>query len=40
MRELGYAPPEKTYKNHVIMGKTFDYSKPEEYISSFAIRRS
>lgn len=39
MRELGYEPPDKTYKTHVIMGKPFDYSKPEEYVDSFAIKR-
>ncbi len=39
MRDLGYEAPDKTYKTHVIMGKTFDYSKPEEYIDSFAIKR-
>ena len=40
MKDLGYEPPETTYKNHTIMGKVFDYSKPEEYINSFAIKRS
>jgi nitrate/nitrite transport system substrate-binding protein len=40
MKELGYEPPETTYKNHTIMGKVFDYRKPEEYINSFAIKRS
>ena len=40
MKELGYEPPAKTYENYTIMGKEFDYTKPEEYINSFAIRRS
>ncbi len=40
MKELGYEPPTKTYENYSIMGKTFDYTKPEEYIQSFAIRKS
>ena len=40
MKELGYEPPTKTYSNYTIMGKEFDYSKPEEYVNSFAIRRS
>lgn len=40
MKELGYAVPDKTYANYTIMGKEFDYTKPEEYINSFAIRRS
>ena len=39
MRDLGYTPPSSTYKNHIIMGKEFDYNKPEEYINSFAIKR-
>jgi len=39
MKELGYEPPSKTYENYTIMGKTFDYNKPEEYIKSFDIRR-
>jgi len=40
MKELGYEPPKETYKNYTIMGKKFDYKKPEEYIKSFAIRRT
>jgi nitrate/nitrite transport system substrate-binding protein len=40
MKELGYEPPAKTYENYTIMGKTFDYTRPEEYIESFKIRRS
>lgn len=40
MRDLGYTPPTKTYENYTIMGKEFDYTKPEEYINSFAIKRS
>ena len=40
MKDLGYTPPTETYKNYTIMGKEFDHSKPEEYISSFAIKRS
>ena len=40
MKELGYEPPTNTYRNYTIMGKEFDYSKPEEYVNSFAIRRS
>jgi len=39
MQELGYTPPDKTYENYTIMGKVFDYTKPEEYINSFAIKR-
>lgn len=40
MKELGYEAPDKTYENYTIMNKEFDYTKPEEYISSFAIKRS
>ncbi|ALP52917.1 nitrate ABC transporter substrate-binding protein [Candidatus Tenderia electrophaga] len=40
MKELGYEPPGKTYENYTIMGKTFDYNKPEEYLKSFAIGRT
>lgn len=40
MKELGYPVPDKTYENYTIMGKEFDYTKPEEYINSFAIRRT
>ena len=39
MQELGQVAPTETRKVHVIMGKTFDYTKPEEYIQSFAIRK-
>lgn len=38
MKELGYATPDKTNKNYVIMGKEFDYTKPDEYVRSFAIK--
>ena len=40
MKELGYTPPSKTYENYTIMGKKFDYTKPEEYVNSFAIKRT
>lgn len=40
MKELGYPVPTSTNKNYFIMGKEFDVTKPEEYINSFAIRRS
>ena len=39
MEELGYTAPTETYQNYTIMGKTFDHTKPEEYINSFAIKR-
>ena len=40
MKSLGYTPPTKTYQNYTIMGKEFDYSKPEAYVNSFKIRRT
>lgn len=40
MKELGYATPKTTNKNYFIMGKEFDYTKPDEYVKSFAIRSS
>jgi nitrate/nitrite transport system substrate-binding protein len=40
MKELGYEPPAKTYANYTIMGKEFDYTKPDEYAKSFAITRA
>ena len=39
MKDLGYEPPNGTYQNYTIMGKTFDYRQPEQYVNSFAIRR-
>jgi nitrate/nitrite transport system substrate-binding protein len=39
MKEVGLTPPTTTSKTFVVMGKTFDPSKPEEYINSFAIKR-
>ena len=40
MKELGLKPPEGTSKSFVVMGKTFDPAKPEDYVKSFAIKRS
>ncbi len=39
MKESGLAPPAATTKTFVVMGKTFDPAKPEEYVNSFAIKR-
>ena len=39
MKELGYPVPDKTYKSYMIMGKKFDPARPEEYVSSFSIKR-
>ena len=40
MRDLGATPPAATMKTYVIMGKTFDPTKPEDYVKSFAISRA
>lgn len=40
MKELGLEPPVSGTKTIVVMGKPFDPKKPEDYVNSFAIRRS
>ncbi len=40
MQEVGLTPPTATSKTFVVMGKTFDPAKPEEYVKSFAIKRT
>jgi nitrate/nitrite transport system substrate-binding protein len=40
MKEAGLTPPSTTSKSFSVMGKTFDPAKPEDYVKSFAIRRS
>ncbi len=40
MREVGLTPPESNTKTFSVMGKPFDPAKPEEYIASFAIKRT
>ncbi|KPH80021.1 CmpA/NrtA family ABC transporter substrate-binding protein [Bosea vaviloviae] len=40
MQEVGLTPPASGSKTIVVMGKTFDAAKPEDYIKSFAIKRS
>ena len=39
-REVGLTPPATASKPFSVMGKAFDPAKPEEYISSFAIKRA
>lgn len=39
MQEVGLTPPSGS-KTIVVMGKTFDATKPEDYIKSFAIKRT
>lgn len=40
MKEVGLTPPTSGSKTIVVMGKTFDATKPEDYLKSFAIKRS
>jgi nitrate/nitrite transport system substrate-binding protein len=40
MKEVGLTPPAATSKTFVVMGKTFDPAKSEDYIKSFAIKRA
>jgi nitrate/nitrite transport system substrate-binding protein len=40
MKEAGFTPPTTSTKTFVVMGKTFDPTKPEDYIKSFKIKRS
>ena len=39
MKDMGLTPPAATTKTFSVMGKPFDPAKPEEYVTSFAIRR-
>ncbi|HWK96955.1 MAG TPA: CmpA/NrtA family ABC transporter substrate-binding protein [Pseudolabrys sp.] len=39
MKEVGLTPPAATTKTFVVMGKTFDPAKPEDYLNSFKIRK-
>lgn len=39
MQEAGFTPPASTTKTFAVMGRTFDASKPDEYVASFPIRR-
>lgn len=40
MAAQGLTPPKSTTKTFVVMGKTFDAAKPDEYLKSFAIKRA
>jgi len=40
MKALGETPPEGAYPGFKVMGKAFDPSKPEAYLSGFAIKRT
>ncbi|MCA6110331.1 CmpA/NrtA family ABC transporter substrate-binding protein [Bradyrhizobium cenepequi] len=40
MAEMGLTPPPTTYKSFAVMGKTFDPTKPDDYLASFRIRKA
>jgi nitrate/nitrite transport system substrate-binding protein len=40
MKEMGLTPPSSSYKSVTIMGKTFDPSKPMDYLKSFKIKKA
>ena len=40
MEEVGLTPPATTQQEFTVMNKPFDPAKPEEYVQSFAIRRT
>ncbi|MDO8980356.1 MAG: CmpA/NrtA family ABC transporter substrate-binding protein [Afipia sp.] len=40
MKEVGLTPPTTTTKSFSVMGKPFDPAKPEEYLSSFKIKKA
>ena len=40
MAAMGYQPPSESYKKIIVMGKVFDHTAPDAYISSFAIKRA
>ena len=40
MKEAGLAPQAATTKTFVVMGKSFDPGKPEDYLAGFKIKKS
>ena len=40
MKEAGLEPPAASTKTFSVMGKPFDPDKPDDYIASFAIKRT
>jgi nitrate/nitrite transport system substrate-binding protein len=40
MTEMGLTPPATAMKSFSVMGKAFDPAKPDDYVKSFAIKRS
>ena len=39
MKDTGLTPPASSSKSFVVMGKTFDPTKPDDYVNSFAMKR-
>jgi len=39
MKDAGLTPPAASSKSIVVMGKTFDPTKPDDYVKSFAMKR-
>src|SRR3954454_11682348 len=39
MADMGLTPPATAYKSFSVMGKTFDPTKPDDYLNSFKIRK-
>ena len=39
MKDAGLTPPATPSKSFVVMGKTFDPTKPDDYVNSFAMKR-
>ena len=40
MKDAGLAPPAASTKTFVVMGKTFDPTKPDDYVASFKIKKA
>src|ERR1700710_1877601 len=40
MTEMGLTPPSSSYKSFSVMGKTFDPTKPDDYLAGFKIRKA
>jgi nitrate/nitrite transport system substrate-binding protein len=40
MRDMGLTPPASSMVKHQILGKEFDPATPEQYLASFAVRRT
>jgi nitrate/nitrite transport system substrate-binding protein len=40
MRELDQKAPDTSYRKFRVMGKEFDPMQPQQYLDSFAIRRT